>query len=158
MKSILLIDDETEISTELARWLRRFRFHVETAGTLEKALRVLQQSRFDAVLLEFNLRSGRKTRPRTSVGLEIVRRLRASGMTTPVLIFTAMEGDLYVKASLEAGADDFILKTDGIPHLLTRLRAQIGRSEQEPGTGLMYRLGRNAPSRKNTGRPAVLPN
>jgi len=157
MKSILLIDDETEISAELARSLRRFRFCVETAGTLEKALRVLRQSRFDAVLLEFNLRSDQKAHPRTGAGLEVVRRLRASGMMTPVLIFTAMEGDPYVKASREAGADDFILKTDGIPHLLTRLRAQIGRSEQEPGTGLVYRLGRSASSGKNTGRPAVLP-
>ena len=129
MKSILLIDDETEISAELARSLQRFRFRVETAGTLEKALRVLRQTRFDAVLLEFNLRSDRKARPRTAAGIEVVRRLRASRMTTPVLIFTAMEGELYVKASLEAGADDFILKTDGIPHLLARLRAQIGRSK-----------------------------
>ena len=129
MRSILLIDDETETSAALAQSLQRFGFHVETAGTLEVALRVLEQPRFNAVLLEFNLRSGRKARPRTGAGLEVVRRLRATGMMTPVLIFTAMEGELYVRASLEAGADDFILKTDGIPHLLTRLRAQIGRSK-----------------------------
>jgi len=157
MNSILLVDDESEISAELARSLRRFGFRVETAGTLQKALRVLEQSRFDAVLLEFNLRSDRKARPRTGAGLEVARWLRVSGMTTPVLIFTTMEGDLYAKASLQAGADDFILKTNGIPHLLKLLRAQIGRNEQEPGPGLVFRLCRNAPSSKNTGRLAVLP-
>ena len=157
MKSILLVDDETKISAELARVLRRSGLRVKTACTRERALRAVQESQFDAILLEFNLRSDRNAYPRTGAGLEVVRRLRASGGTTPILILTAMDGELYEKASLEAGVDEFILKTDGIPHLLTRLHAQIGQSDQEPGTGLVYRLGRNAPSRKNTGRPALLP-
>jgi two-component system, OmpR family, response regulator len=129
MKSILLVDDETEISTELARMLRRFRFRVETAGTLEKALRVLKSSRFEAILLEFNLRSKRKGHPRTGAGLEVVRRLRALGMMTPVLIFTAMEGEFYVEASLEAGANEFILKTGGIVPVLSRLCTNIHSRE-----------------------------
>ena len=131
MKSILLVDDETEISDELARTLRRFGFSVQTAGTLEKALRAVQDSQFDVLLLEFNLRSDRKARPRTGTGLEVARRLRASRCTTPILMFTAMDGEDYEKASFEAGADEFILKTDGIPHLMARLRAHFG-AEQEP--------------------------
>ncbi len=126
MKSILLVDDETEVRTGLARTLRGFRFRVDLASTQEKALRALRNSPFDAVLLEFNLRSERKTRPRTGGGLELVRRLRASGIRTPVLIFTAMEGKLYENASFDAGADEFILKKEGIPHFLTRIRAHIG--------------------------------
>lgn len=157
MKSILLVDDETEICAELARTLRRFRFRVDMAGTLEKALRVLRQSRFDAVLLEFNLRSARKSRPRTGAGLEVVRWLRASRIRTPVLIFTAMEGELYEKASFDAGADDFILKAGGIPHLLTRLRARTHRSEPEPERGLAHRLGRNAPKQNKADRASELP-
>lgn len=135
MKSILLVDDETQVCAETQRTLRHFGFRVQTAGTVERALRAVRGTQFDAVLLEFNLRSSRKTCPRTAAGLEVVRRLRASGGTTPILMFTAMDGELYEKASLEAGVDEFILKTEGIPQLLTRLHARIGRSEQEPGTG-----------------------
>jgi len=130
MKSILLVDGETEISDELARTLRRFGFSVQTAGTLERALRAVQDSQFDVLLLEFNLRSDRKARPRTGTGLEVVQRLRASGSTTPILMFTAMDGELYERASLEAGVDEFIRKTDGIPHLVTRLRVHFVQAER----------------------------
>lgn len=133
MKSILLVDGETVISAELQRTLQRFKFRVETAGTLQKALCVIQRSQIDGVLLEFNLESECGVHPRTGAGLELVRQLRARGMRMPVLIFTAMEGALYEQASLEAGADDFILKTDGIPHLLKRLHAHIhGREKKGP--------------------------
>lgn len=157
MRSVLLVDDETEICAELERTLRGLSFRVETADTVEKVVHVVEQSQFDVIFLEFNLRSKREPHPRTGAGLEALRRLRASGVRTPVLILTAMKGELYEKASREAGADDFILKTDGIPHLLRRLQAHIGWSEQEPGTGSAHRLGRNVPRRKSTGRAEVLP-
>ena len=129
MKSILLVDDEPQVCAETQRTLRRFGLRVKTAGTLERALRAAQESRFDAILLEFNLRSDRKACPRTGAGLEVVRRLRASGGTTPILMFTAMDGEDYEKASFEVGVDEFILKTGGIPHLMTRLRAHFGQSK-----------------------------
>lgn len=131
MKSILLVDDETQICAEIERTLVHCGFRVEMAGTLEIALRAIEQSQFDAVLLEFNLRSDREAHPRTGSGLEVVCRLRTSGMRTPAIIFTAMEGQLYEKASLEAGADEFIPKAEGIPHLVMRLRVQIQRSASE---------------------------
>jgi DNA-binding response OmpR family regulator len=40
-------------------------------------------------------------------------------------MFTAMKGELYETASLDAGADDFILKTTPIPSLVSRLRAHM---------------------------------
>lgn len=130
MKSILLVDDETQICSEMQRTLRRFGFRVQTAGTVERALRAMQESQFDSILLEFNLRSDRNSGPRTAAGLEVARRLRASGDTTPIVMFTAMDGELYEKASLEAGVDEFILKTDGIPRLVTRLRAHFGQGKR----------------------------
>jgi len=145
MKSILLVDDETEIAAALARTLRRLRFRVETADTAENALRALERSRFDAVLLEFNLRWGQKGRPRTGTGLEVVRRLRASEKNIPVVIFTAMDGELYEKASLEAGADEFLSKTGGFVHLVARVLAFMRRSERTLEAGSADRFGRNRP-------------
>jgi DNA-binding response OmpR family regulator len=49
-------------------------------------------------------------------------------------MFTAMKSELYETASLDAGADDFILKTTSIPSLVSRLRAHIrGRQKSSPG-------------------------
>jgi DNA-binding response OmpR family regulator len=45
-------------------------------------------------------------------------------------MFTAMEGEFYETASLNAGADDFILKTTSISSLVSRLRAHIRRHEE----------------------------
>lgn len=130
MKSILLVDDETQVCAETQRTLQSLGFRVQTAGTLERALRAMQESQFDAILLEFNLRSDRKACPRTAAGLEVVRRLRASGGATPMVMFTAMDGELYKRASLEAGVDEFILKTNGILQLLTRLQAHFGQGKR----------------------------
>jgi DNA-binding response OmpR family regulator len=52
----------------------------------------------------------------------VVRQLRALEVKAPVLMLTAMKGELYETASLDALADDFIQKTTSIPCLISRLR------------------------------------
>ena len=133
MNSILLVDDETVICAELARTLEGLGFKVEIAPTLESGLACAQAARFDAILVEFNLGSERHAHPRAGKGLQLVRQLRLIDLTTPLLMFTAMEGELYETASLEAGADDFIVKTTSIPSLVSRLRTHLRRHEQGAG-------------------------
>ena len=133
MNPILLVDDETVICAEFARTLEGLGFEVTVAPTVESGLSCCEAARFDAILVEFNLRSERRAHPRTGNGLQVVRQLRALGVTAPVLMFTAMKGELYETASLDAGADDFILKTTSIPSLVSRLRAHIRRHEQGLG-------------------------
>jgi DNA-binding response OmpR family regulator len=130
MNSILLVDDETVICAEFARTLEGLGFEVTVAPTVESGLSCVEAAQFDAILVEFNLRSERSAHPRTGNGLQVVRQLRALEVSAPVLMFTAMEGELYETASLDAGADDFILKTTSIPSLVSRLRAHIRRHEQ----------------------------
>jgi DNA-binding response OmpR family regulator len=133
MNSILLVDDETVICAEFARTLERLGFKVEVAPDVESGLSCAEAAQFDVILVEFNLRSERRAHPRTGNGLQLVRQLRVLQVTVPVLVFTAMEGEFYETASLNAGADDFILKTTSIPSLVSRLRAQIRRHEQSLG-------------------------
>jgi DNA-binding response OmpR family regulator len=130
MNSILLVDDETVICAEFARTLEGLGFKVKVAPTVESGLACAQGAPFDAILVEFNLRSERGAHPRTGKGLQVIRQLRALNVVAPILIFTAMEGELYETASLDAGADDFILKTTSIPSLVSRLRADIRRHQQ----------------------------
>jgi two-component system, OmpR family, response regulator len=131
MKSILLIDDEALICAEFKRTLEGFGFQVSTAHTLETALRSTRKTQFDAILLEFNLRSERRAHPTTGNSLKLVRQFRAMDVSVPVLIFTAMEGEPYESASFEAGADEFIPKAAGIPSIVARVRAHIRRHERD---------------------------
>jgi DNA-binding response OmpR family regulator len=130
MSSILLVDDEAVICAEFARTLEGLGFEVEVAITVESGLACAEAARFDAILVEFNLRSEHRAHPRAGNGTQVVRRLRAMGVTAPVLMFTAMQGELYETASLDAGADDFILKTTSIPCLVSRLLAHIRGHDQ----------------------------
>jgi DNA-binding response OmpR family regulator len=127
MNSILLADDETVICTEFARTLVDFGYRVETVSTLESAVRTAKRRQFDAILVEFNLRSERSAHPRAGNGLRLIQKLRTAQFIVPILIFTVMEGDLYKRASLDAGADGFILKATSIPSMVSSLRGHIRR-------------------------------
>ena len=130
MNSILLVDDEAAICVEFARTLEGLGFKVEVAPTVESGLSRAETARFDAILVEFNVRSERGVHPKSGNGLKVIRQLRALDIPVPVLMFTAMEGEFYETASLEAGADDFLPKTASIPSLVSRIRAHICRHEQ----------------------------
>jgi DNA-binding response OmpR family regulator len=125
MNSILLVDDEEAICVEFARTLEGLGFEVEVAPTVESGLAHAEAAQFDAILVEFNIKSEQSAHPRAGKGLQLVRQIRALEVKAPVVIFTAMDGELYERTSLDAGADDFILKTAPVPSLVRRLRSHI---------------------------------
>jgi DNA-binding response OmpR family regulator len=129
MNSILLVDDETEICVELQRTLQELGYHVEIAHTFETALGSIREARFDAILVEFNLTSECGAHPRTGGGIRLIRDLRKSGTTIPILVYTVMDGDLYETTSLDAGADDFILKKTPISDFFSRLLGHVTKRE-----------------------------
>jgi DNA-binding response OmpR family regulator len=133
MNSILLVDDETVIAAEFARTLEGLGFKVEVAPTVESGLSRAEAARFDAILVEFNVRSELGAHPRTGNGLQVIRQLRVLEVAAPVLMFTAMKGKFYEKASSDAGADDFILKTTRISTFISRMRRQIRQFQPEIG-------------------------
>jgi DNA-binding response OmpR family regulator len=130
MNSILLVDDEAAIGVEFAQTLEGLGFKVELAPTVESGLCRAETARFDAILVEFNVRSEGGAHPRSGNGLKVIRQLRVLGIPAPVLMFTAMEGEFYEGASLDAGADNFLPKTASIPSITSRLRAQIRSYER----------------------------
>jgi DNA-binding response OmpR family regulator len=54
-------------------------------------------------------------------------------VTTPILVHTVFEGELYETASLDAGADDYIVKKAPVSMLLSRLHAHLRRRERDLG-------------------------
>jgi DNA-binding response OmpR family regulator len=102
----------------------------------------LRRKHFDLILVEFDLspHPDRKAlvEPSKSAtgcwsGTGLIRELRASRITTPILVHTVLEGELYETASLDAGADDYIVKKAPVSMLLSRLHAHLRRRERDLG-------------------------
>lgn len=87
-----------------------------------EGIHAAETSDFDVILLDIML-------PAMN-GYELVRRLRASGRQTPVLMLTARDADADVVRGLDAGADDYLTKPFSFGVLLARLRALARRAAQ----------------------------
>jgi DNA-binding response OmpR family regulator len=142
MNSILVIDSETVVATGLQGTLRQFGFEAELADSGKMAHACLSKAQFDLILVEFDLSprpSGNavfetvKSAAGCWSGTGLIRELRAARITSPIVVHTVLEGELYETASLDAGADDYIVKKAPISILLSRLHAHLRRSERDLG-------------------------
>jgi two-component system response regulator MprA len=119
---ILVVDDEQPLREALERALKVERYEVETLenGTLALERMKTAGNEIDAVVLDVLM-------PGID-GLEVCRRLRASGDKTPVLMLTARIEVEDRVAGLDAGADDYVTKPFDLEELLARLRALLRRA------------------------------
>jgi two-component system, OmpR family, response regulator MprA len=117
---ILVVDDDYAIRESLDRSLRAHGFHVALASDGTEALRAIERTAFDAVVLDV-LMPGRS-------GIDVCRSLRAAGNRVPILILTARDAVPDRVAGLEAGADDYLVKPFALEELIARLRALLRRT------------------------------
>jgi two-component system, OmpR family, response regulator MprA len=117
---VLVVDDEPAVRQALDRALRFEGYETEMAGDGLGALSAMAERPADAVVLDVAM-------PRVD-GLEVCRRLRASGDPTPILLLTARVSVSERVAGLDAGADDYLVKPFALEELLARLRALLRRS------------------------------
>jgi DNA-binding response OmpR family regulator len=116
---ILLVEDESEAAAVLAKGLREHAYAVDIASDGRQAFDLAAANDYDLVVLDLLL-------PRIN-GLEVCRRFRADGLTSPILMLTARgEPDQRVEG-LDAGADDYLPKPYHFPELLARVRALLRR-------------------------------
>ncbi len=125
--SILLVDDEVELTAPLCRALKREGYTVEVAYDGETALQMIQTHQgnvgvpYELLILDWML-------PKQS-GIELCQKLRSQGDTTPVLFLTAKDTlDARIQG-LDAGADDYLVKPFELRELLARVRALLRRSD-----------------------------
>ena len=108
--TILIIDDEPYLPHQLARFLRKHGYEVETAADGENGLKVAQKKIIDLVLLDLRL-------PRMS-GLEVLEQLRVLEPELPVIMLTA-HGDVQTAVNaMKLGAADYLLKGFDLDELL----------------------------------------
>jgi two-component system OmpR family response regulator len=116
---ILVVEDDREVSTLAARFLRTNDMRVSVANGSRAMDKVLEESRIDLVVLDLMLPD--------EDGLSICRRLRASsGM--PIIMLTAKAEDVDRIIGLEMGADDYLTKPFNPRELLARIRSVLRRS------------------------------
>jgi two-component system response regulator MprA len=122
---ILVVDDEPAVQNALSRALTLEHYEVARASDGVEALERLGATPYEAIILDIAM-------PRMD-GLEVCKRLREGGDSTPVLMLTARgEVDDRV-AGLDAGADDYLLKPFALRELLARVRALLRRSGEGDG-------------------------
>ena len=121
VSTILIVDDDAALRRSLAEQLE---LHAEFASRQcdsgGAALALIQQYRFDAVLLGAGL-------PDLD-GHELCRRLRRSGVHAPIVMLAAADGAADRERALAAGASDYVTKPLRVGDLLSRLRAKLRRS------------------------------
>jgi DNA-binding response OmpR family regulator len=116
---ILVVEDDPKLGFALEDGLSEARYAVDLAVDGDEALAYAHTSVYDAMVLDVLL-------PRVD-GLEVCRRLRTAGTTTPILLLTARDSLEDKVDGLDSGADDYLTKPFALAELLARLRALLRR-------------------------------
>ncbi|MEO3790911.1 response regulator transcription factor [Nonomuraea sp. B10E15] len=123
MNRILIAEDESRIASFVEKGLRANGFVTAVVGDGVAAYDLACAGGFDLLILDIGLP--------LSDGFTVLRRLRESRVTMPVIILTARDSVSDTVAGLEGGADDYIAKPFAFEELLARVRLRL-RAERTP--------------------------
>jgi len=116
---LLLVEDDRELAHGLSCSLAQSDYAADVVFDGQSAILACKNTDYDLVILDLGLPD--------MDGLEVLRRLRKTGMSAPVLILTA-RFDLDDRVSgLDAGGDDYLAKPFALPELEARIRALLRR-------------------------------
>jgi len=116
---ILIVEDDPEISAFVREGLDEAGYFTTVCRDGERALRLASNGTFSLVLLDIMIPS--------MDGLTVCRKMRETGVNTPVLMLTARDAVPERVGGLEAGADDYLVKPFDFDELLARVRALLRR-------------------------------
>ena len=121
---ILIVEDDRMMADYVSDGLRRSGFVCTHAADGEEGLIAVLHGGYDAVVMDIML-------PKLD-GLEIIRRARAAGVRTPIIVLSA-RGSVEAKVTgLEAGGDDYLAKPFSITELVARVQALLRRASATP--------------------------
>jgi DNA-binding response OmpR family regulator len=122
----LLVEDDALLGDGLRAGLRQAGFEVDWVRDGADAAHAAETESFAAIVLGL---------PNMD-GLAVLRRLRARGIKTPILILTARDAVQDRVTGLDAGADDYVVKPVDLAELAARLRALVRRARGEAAPAL----------------------
>ncbi len=117
---LLIVEDNTTLADWLAKLLRGSNHVVDCVHDGETAAFGTDLKTYDLMIVDLAL-------PKMS-GIDVVRHVRAEGLSTPILILTAKDALQSRVEGLDAGADDYLTKPFEVEELDARLRALLRRS------------------------------
>lgn len=120
---ILLVEDEVKLARFVELELTSEGYQVSVAHDGMTGLTLARETELDLAILDWMLPG--------LTGIELCRRLRATGSKVPVILLTAREDISDRVAGLDAGADDYVVKPFSIEELLARIRAHLRRTQDE---------------------------
>ncbi len=118
---LLVAEDQKDLNEILTKTLIKNHYSVDSCYDGEEALSFLEMAEYDAVILDIMM-------PRRN-GLEVLKELRRSGSSVPVLLLTARDSIQDRVAGLDAGADDYLIKPFAFEELLARIRTMLRKKE-----------------------------
>lgn len=119
MASILLVEDDAEITRTLTEFLRSEGFSVTAAAGQTEALARAAAERFDLVLLDVSLRDGN--------GYAVCNELKNRRNAPPVIFLTASGDESSIVTGFELGADDYVPKPFKPRELVSRIKNVLRR-------------------------------
>ena len=122
---LLVVEDEKKVAEFIRRGLDEEGYTVDVAANGEEGLNLALSRRHDLVILDINL-------PKIE-GLEVLRRLRQSGFSAPVLLLTVRATIEDKVLGLDTGADDYLAKPFAFDELIARVRALLRRRKETAG-------------------------
>lgn len=122
-QKVLIVDDDQKLVSAIQTFLERNHITVVSADRGAKVEGILSAERPDLILLDVMLPDGS--------GLEVVRRLRASGNIIPILIISALTKTEDAVSGLKSGGDDYLRKPFAPQELLEKIRAMMRRVSQD---------------------------
>lgn len=128
----LVVEDNVNLARSIASTLSEAAFNIDVADDGRKALHMLEQGRYDLLVLDLGL-------PELD-GISLLRKLRHQQDTIPVLIISARDSLDQRIHGLEVGADDYLCKPFSLEEVTARARALVRRAKHFGGETL--RLGR----------------
>jgi DNA-binding response OmpR family regulator len=130
MQTVLVIDDDESLRETISVLLEREGFKAIMAPDGKSGLDQASLAKPDLILADLRL-------PDIS-GFEICKRIRTSGIRTPIIVLSAVGEEIDKVLLLETGADDYVVKPFGTRELLARIRAVLRRSPGEPERALAF--------------------
>ncbi len=133
---LLLVDDDSRLSSMVGDYLGQAGFEVETARSIAAGRDRLAGNTYDALVLDLMLPDGD--------GLDLCREVRGNPRTRqlPLLMLTARGEPMDRIVGLELGADDYIAKPFSPRELLARVKALLRRASPQAGDEDVLRFGR----------------
>lgn len=116
---VLLVEDSVRLQQSLGKALSQSGYTVDLSGDGEHGLWLAEANDYDALILDVML-------PKLD-GLTVLRRLRAQGTQTPILLLTARDTVADRVTGLQSGADDYLVKPFALQELLARVQVLCRR-------------------------------